>query len=336
MKKLPFLILFFTIILMMKHDVAFSQRDRVPPTPTRDGWGPVPNPGSIWVNRDDTINGRPVHELTPAELIEDVLLGQGGGSCSTGGTISNVTFTGYGWNGSSWGSSNPGHRSLSYFSHGTIGETINVNGYPVSLGLGMEKGLLLSTSSGRDAEGPNSAPGGMGTPTNIFLTGDPDLAWLSPGYIISNGAKLEFNFIPLQSVISFDYIFASEEYPNFANSGFNDVFGFFVWELDRFGSPIPSSRQSIAKLPTTTTSTDVVSINNVNGGQHSVNNPSNFPQCTGYNGPCPNVEYYIPNFGQAPFGVYSEFNGRTVVLTAKANVVPGRSYRLKLIVANVG
>ena len=52
--------------------------------------------------------------------------------------------------------------------------------------------------------------------------------------------------------VSFKYVFGSEEYYEYVESKFNDVFGFYL------------NGENIAKLPSTSTSSDIVSINNVN------------------------------------------------------------------------
>ena len=53
-------------------------------------------------------------------------------------------------------------------------------------------------------------------------------------------------------IVSFKYVFGSEEYYEYVDSQFNDVFGFYL------------NGENIAKLPTTDTGTNIVSINNVN------------------------------------------------------------------------
>jgi hypothetical protein len=39
---------------------------------------------------------------------------------------------------------------------------------------------------------------------------------------------LEFDFVPATDNISFNYVFGSEEYLEFVNAGYNDVFAFFI------------------------------------------------------------------------------------------------------------
>ena len=71
---------------------------------------------------------------------------------------------------------------------------------------------------------------------------------------------LKFDFTTTTSDLSFKFAFASEEYNEFTNTEFNDVFGFFV------------DGTNIALLPGTNTP---ISINNVNGGAPLGVNPQN-------------------------------------------------------------
>jgi hypothetical protein len=288
------------------------------------------------VNRDDIINGKAVTTLTPEELLKYVLLDLNENSV----LVSNVSFKGCAWDQSTQAWTHPFDRGLSFFSHGEPDCDTVINGYTITWSLGMERGLLLTTAGGRDVEGPNSYANALPPsppvppPPNLD---DPDMNSLT-NYPVTDGALLEFDFIPQQDTISFDYIFASEEYPEYVHSEYNDIFGFFISELDADGNIIPGTTQNIALLPTTETDTKVVSINNVNNGyvdgpsnSHLTNAPQFFP------GDNPkNAEYYVANYQPTPYqGEYMEYDGRTVVLTAKAVVTPGNTYHLKLGVANV-
>jgi hypothetical protein len=114
--------------------------------------------------------------------------------------------------------------------------------------------------------------------------------------------------------LHFDYIFASEEYPEFSCSEYNDVFGFFI------SGPGITGNRNIALIPNTNLP---VSIANVH------------PDFSTYLNPCPpqNEEYYV----NSQYNSYCEFNGHTVMRnTAAITVTPGFTYHLKLAIANVG
>ena len=66
-----------------------------------------------------------------------------------------------------------------------------------------------------------------GITANNSLPGDVDLNTLIPGYNTFDGTILEFDFIPQSNdVISFQYVFTSDEYNEYTNTSFNDVFGY--------------------------------------------------------------------------------------------------------------
>ena len=258
---------------------------------------PSPAYGSIEINRNPTYAA-----YTPQELVEKIFIGSG--SCSL---VENVELTGVGWNGSSWIGDDYA-RTMGYFHKGT-------SNFP------LEEGILITTAKIGYMEGPNTsayATNEYGAPT-----GDSDLASLlnDPFAVVRNVAILEFDFTPVGNVVEFKYIFASQEYPNFVHSKFNDVFGFFINEVST-----PGIKKNIAVLPTTNTTTNVVSINNVNNG-YKLNNEDFTP------GKNPsNPIYFIPNLDGSPT---LEFNGHTVVLTAMALVDPCKKYHLKLAVGNI-
>ncbi|MDD2346172.1 MAG: choice-of-anchor L domain-containing protein, partial [Bacteroidales bacterium] len=220
--------------------------------------------------------------ITPTnavQAVQDVLVGGGV-------QISNMQFTG-------------NIQALGKFTTGAS----NTN-------LGFSNGLILSSGKASQAAGLVSSFAS----TNNYSNSDPQLASLVSGSI-NDAAVLSFNFIPESDTITFRYVFASEEYPNYANSTYNDVFGFFL------SGPNPNGGnyvfQNIAKIPGTNTP---VSINNINNGT------SNY-------GPCMNCTYYVNN--QSPSNPYIAYNGATVVLTATAYVIPCLEYSIKLAIGDV-
>lgn len=138
-----------------------------------------------------------------------------------------------------------------------------------------------------------------------FNPGIPQLNNLAGGVSTFDGATLQFSFVPESSPVTFRYVFASEEYPNFApplSFGYNDAFAFFI------SGPGIVGEQNIALIPGTATP---VTINNLN--------------------PVTNAQYYQTNNGNT-----FAYNGFTTVLTATANVIPCSTYTIKLMIADGG
>jgi hypothetical protein len=89
---------------------------------------------------------------------------------------------------------------------------------------------------------------------------DANLDVLAAPSTTNDAVVLEFDFIPLSNTISFNYVFASEEYNEYACSDFNDVFAFFLTGVT---TPFPTTNiaivpGSVPPLP--------VAINTVNSG----------------------------------------------------------------------
>lgn len=93
---------------------------------------------------------------------------------------------------------------------------------------------------------------------------------------------LTFDFVPQGNEISFKYVFASDEYPGFVNSNFNDAFGFFVTGPLASDGVTPITVQgynsianyNIAIIPDTDPE-QPVTINTVNSGNSSGTNSLN-------------------------------------------------------------
>ncbi|MCA0936433.1 PEP-CTERM sorting domain-containing protein [Vibrio alginolyticus] len=144
-----------------------------------------------------------------------------------------------------------------------------------SSGLGINEGIILTSGTATDAEGPNSSDG---TTTDQGGSGDSDLDSLIP-QSTSDANVLEFDFTTETGDLFFNYVFASEEYNEYANSPFNDTFALFVDGVNYAMAP----------------DGQVVSINNVNCGNPYIGVG---PNCNSFNnndlddgGPFFDIEY---------------------------------------------
>lgn len=216
-------------------------------------------------------------------LVKNVFLG------SPDIEVSDISFTG-------------ANSSLGYFS------------YPNGK-LKMNDGLLMTTGSVFGTRGPNNSPV-MGVDNN--RPGDPELTRMA-GKATYDAVILEFDFIPVSDKVEFKYIFASEEYLEYVNRGFNDVFGFFL------SGPGITGTVNLAVLPDTK---EIVSVNSINDRK--------------------NEQYFIDNgstldprdkTGTYKSKVYDnllQWDGFTTVLTASHTVTPYRKYRIRLAIADAG
>ncbi len=222
--------------------------------------------------------------MTPAQLVNNILIGSG------------VTATNIKVNGSLVTANNVQVNAASFGQNGTS--------FPIP------NGVLLTTGNAIIAKGPNnstSATNAVGT----SISTDADLNSIAAA-AITNGITLEFDFLATGNQLEFDYMFGSEEYPEFSPSSFNDVFGFFLSGPGLSG-PYTNSAVNIATLPGTSTP---VTINNVN--------------------PTTNNIYYVNNGSGAAYGNAIQYDGTTITLTAFADLICGETYHIKLGIANVG
>ena len=171
--------------------------------------------------------------------------------------------------------------------------------------LGVDEGVILTTGRITDAPGPNSNNGG----SNWFGQGTSGDALLDnvTGRTTRDACKFEFDIIPVGDSLSFDFVFASEEYNEWVGSQYNDVFGFFISGPGIVGDPGAGNEHNIAIVPGTT---QAVTINNVNNGSNS--------------------SRYFDNVG----GSQIQYDGFTRNLTARSAVTPCGTYHLKLVVAD--
>lgn len=185
--------------------------------------------------------------------------------------------------------------------------------------LGLGRGLLLTTGQLSWAMGPNNNAGD-GNDGDNDQAGDSDLDYLSEqfgdGTESNDACIVELDVIPASNELSFEYVFGSEEYPEFVNQ-YNDIFAFLISGPGIVGDPNIGNQLNIAVLPDNNNT--LVQIN-------SVNNTVNW-------------EYYRNNEdGQSVQydGLTSDFLGIKKSLTARADVIPCSTYHLKLAIADRG
>uniref|UniRef100_UPI0025C32768 choice-of-anchor L domain-containing protein n=1 Tax=Lacinutrix sp. TaxID=1937692 RepID=UPI0025C32768 len=176
-----------------------------------------------------------------------------------------------------------------------------------------EAGIILSSGSALDAEGPESGTqsgGGGGWP------GDADLeAELGDGTNTNNASFIQFDFVPIANSISFDFVFASEEYGTF-QCGFTDAFAFLLTDQ------VTGITTNLALVPGTT---DIVTVFTVRDTMWNNNCPSANPAF---------FDSYYGAGGLPAINNPTNFLGYTVAMTAFSNVTANNPYTIKLVVAD--
>lgn len=218
---------------------------------------------------------------TPEQLVQNVLVG-------TGVVVSNIEFN------YSVPLAQTTQTQCGYFD--ATGTT-----FPIT------EGLILGSGDVTLAIGPNNSPSATNNNGVAPDPNDPDLNAISTT-TINNEAILEFDFVPSGDSVVFNYVFASEEYPEYSPSSYNDAFGFFI-SGPGFSGPYTNGAENIALIPGTTTP---VTINNV--GDQS------------------NTQFYVDNTGGADL----QYDGHTVVFQAVAAVQCGETYHIKLAIGDAG
>jgi gliding motility-associated-like protein len=177
--------------------------------------------------------------------------------------------------------------------------------------LGIANGIMLATGTATLAIGPNLS---TFNGASMGLPGDSILDSLA-GTVTHDACILEFDFMPQSSMVTFRYVFGSDEYPEFVCSNYNDVFAFFI---SGPGIAVPLNMALIAGTGTP------VAINVVNPGVVGG---------SGSAGPHCNLNYsalYVDNTA----GSTIELDGFTVPMTATAIVQPCQTYRMRIMIAD--
>ena len=241
--------------------------------------------------------------VTVADLAHGATAGGLANALTGGGvTVSNVTYTGAL---RAAGTFTTGTSSIG-FASGIVLSSGNVQTYG---------GASPDLACSRGVEGPNNCNedpatvDGNENTADFTSAGDSQLDTLS-GKVTEDAAVLEFDFVPQQATVHFRYVFSSEEYSDYANSNFNDVFAFFV------------NGTNCALVPGTT---EPVAVNTINNGNPDGDATAQMPH---------HAEFFRDNVNPTPGSIDSQMDGLTTILTCNANVTAGATNHMKLAIAD--
>lgn len=171
--------------------------------------------------------------------------------------------------------------------------------------IGVESGVALSSGSvagsdlGKSAIlGPNESNSNT---SELSSSGDTDLDEIVAPQTTRDASVLEFDFVPETDQLTFTYVFGSDEYNEFVDSYFNDVFAFYV------------NGENCAVVDTGEGEAPVT-INTINNELNS--------------------SLYNDNDAEAGHPFDTELDGFTIPLTCVANVNAGEENRVKLAIAD--
>ena len=162
-----------------------------------------------------------------------------------------------------------------------------------------DSGVILSTGKATDVTNSSGDVNtSSGTSTSHGTSGDAGLDSIS-GQTTFDAAILEASFVPEGSVLTMQIVFSSEEYLEYANSGFNDAVG--IW--------VNGVQASLS------VGSGDISIDNINDKS--------------------NENLYVDN-AQTADTYNTEMDGFTVTLTLKAPVKPGEVNTIRIGIADGG
>jgi len=209
----------------------------------------------------------------------------------------------------------------------------------------LDRGVIFSTGWATNAYGPNDNSGDNGWiyggalgPSDLGEPGDDDLDDLVGGGATFDAAALEFDIVATNSFeLQFEFVFASEEYPEFI-ANFNDLVAIFVSTNFNGSNWVNNITNDIALVPGTTNSP--ISVSSINGGCVS---QWDYP----YNSdPATNPQYYLDNddpgyYSLSPYAASSpvynlQYDGFTTNLSAQIYIRSGVTNHIKIVIADYG
>jgi len=219
------------------------------------------------------------------------------------------------------------------YSNATLSNSNCAGGYfDGNSNIGFNSGIILATGGIAAAEIGNSSNGI--NPWSADADVDALLLEMNTSTnFLGSLIVLEFDFETSSTEFSFDYIFASNEFPINTCGDDVDVFGFLLSGPGIMG-PYSSNAINIALVPNVSNPTTYT---NTSVGINSINSGTENSGSTTY---CDNLMlnwsdnsiFYVDN----PDMTTVNYPGFTVPLIAKSQVTPCTTYHMKIVIADVG
>ncbi|MBV1924674.1 MAG: choice-of-anchor L domain-containing protein, partial [Flavobacteriaceae bacterium] len=206
--------------------------------------------------------------------------------------------------------SNFGQRTGTDFGdvNGIAAFDANGSGFPFAAG------VILTSGNVADSGGPNTSLlslGGVGWPGSAIIEDN------TTATNTNNASVIQFDFVPFVDQISFNFIFASEEYDQNFECTYSDAFAFVLTDQ------ITGVVQNLAVIPGTNIPIEATNIH-----------PDVPGQCPAIN------EEFFDRYNFLPFNDENtapiDYNGQTVTMTAMGSVVLGNPYTIQLAIADEG
>ena len=204
------------------------------------------------------------------------------------------------------------------------GSFVNVNPTP-NLSLAIDSGIVLCTGRVLTIAGDtgiNADRFRNASRYNGITTTDAQLANIAGASAVQRDlCFLQFNFIPRGDSAFIDYVFASEDYPEYVCLPYFDAFGIFV--------QAPSDTfKNYSKVPGTNINVSVNSIKDTSK-QTGATNYSTY--CQGLGAGSPFIQYYTENL----INNHIVYDGMTKILRARIPVQPNLTHTMKLAIADI-
>ncbi|HET8884948.1 MAG TPA: choice-of-anchor L domain-containing protein [Salinimicrobium sp.] len=190
-------------------------------------------------------------------------------------------------------------ESVAYFSN-------NGGAFPISEGVIIRSGKAIFSEGAYDGQNHSSQ---LNTTTDQYLQGLNDASGQSTG--ITDVAFLEFDFEAVSHNFNFNFLFASNEYGNWQCVS-SDVFAFLLTDMNT------GETSNLAVIPGTSTPVSVKSIKDQS-----------------YNASCEssNAGFFASYEVDNPDSSVN-MRGYTEVMTASADITPGHSYNIRLVIGD--